>query len=161
VTPTTVTPTTVTPTTVTPTTVTPTTVTPTTVTPTTVTPTTATPTTVTPTTAPPTGTTPTTAAPVSTAAPGVLVRTGANLQPLAVLSGLSIVLGILMLIGSGRPITVGAQGGSVSVPLAPGTPEKWGPVEIAKTIWAGLAALLLALVKLAGVRRGRGRRGGG
>jgi hypothetical protein len=112
------------------------------------------------TTLPPTGTLPsTTAVSVTTpTTPGVLVRTGANLQPLAVLSGLSIVLGILLLIGTGRPLTAGAHGGTVSGSYAPGTPEKWGPVEIGKTIWAGFAALVLTLAKLVGGRRDR--RGG-
>jgi hypothetical protein len=110
------------------------------------------------TTSPPTGTLPQATTVVTNIVPqGTLVRTGANLQPLAVLSALSIVLGILLLIGSGRPITANAGGAAGSL-VAPGVPEKWGPVEIGKTIWAGLAALLLAAAKVAGGRR---RRGGG
>jgi hypothetical protein len=110
------------------------------------------------TTSPPTGTVPQTTAVPTTFSQNVLVRTGANLQPLAVLSGLSIVLGILLMIGSGRPITAGAAGGNGGSIPAPGVPEKWGPVEIGKTIWAGLAALLLLAAKAAGGRR---RRSGG
>jgi hypothetical protein len=63
------------------------------------------------------------------------------------LSALSIVLGILMLIGSGRPLTANTGGASVSTGVYDG-PEKWGPVEIAKTIWAGVAALLLAVASV-------------
>ena len=46
-------------------------------------------------------------------------------------------------------------GGTASVYglYSDGTPEKWGPAEIVKTIWAGFAALLMAATKLFGRRR--------
>ncbi len=108
------------------------------------------------TTSPPTGTiaTTTTTAPAvattttTTKAPTVLSRTGANVQPLVILSTLSIVLGILLLIGSGRPLAANV-GGAAAVGgfYSDGTPEKWGPVEIGKTIWAGFAALLIVAAR--------------
>jgi len=81
----------------------------------------------------------------------VLARTGSALQPLAALSGVSLVLGILLLVGTGRPLTanVGANG---SVALD-GIPEKWGPLEIARTIGSGFVALAMALPRLARRRR--------
>ncbi|MEW6153750.1 MAG: choice-of-anchor P family protein [Actinomycetota bacterium] len=114
------------------------------------------------TTSPPTGTT---AVPTSTTSPpttvgsGVLVRTGSTLQPLAIMSGLSIVIGILLLIGSGRPLTANASasGGMAYGPVAGNGPDKWGPVEIGKTIWAGLAALVVGAAEMSGGRRKRRR----
>ena len=101
------------------------------------------------TTSPPTGTvastTTTVAGVVTTVGSGVLVRTGSNLQPLGVLSMVSIVLGILLLIGSGRPLTAHAVagGGPGYGPSSGAGPEKWGPVEIGKTIWAGFAMVII------------------
>jgi hypothetical protein len=94
--------------------------------------------------------------PPTTAPPGVLgtvlARTGLDLQPIAALSVLSIVLGILILIGSGQPVAAGA--GRAAGYTVDGQPENWGPAEIVKTIWAGLAALMLALIRPLRRRRG-------
>ena len=81
----------------------------------------------------------------------VLARTGSTLQPLVALSGVSLVLGILLLVGTGRPLTanVGANG---AVALD-GIPEKWGPLEIGRTIGSGFVALLLAVPRLFRRRR--------
>jgi hypothetical protein len=78
------------------------------------------------------------------------------------MSMVSIVLGILLLIGSGRPLTAGAGSGVSGVGYAPipgAGPEKWGPVEILKTLWAGLAMVIMGPGNF--VARRRERRGGG
>jgi hypothetical protein len=75
----------------------------------------------------------------------VLARTGLDLQPIAVLSLVSIVLGLLILIGSGQPIAAGT--GRAAGYTLEGEPMNWGPAEIVKTIWAGLAALLMVLIR--------------
>lgn len=102
----------------------------------------------------PTGTVATTAPPTTVG--GTLVRTGSNLQPVAFLSIVSIVLGILLLIGSGRPLTANVGAGTASVYGVglDGEPEKWGPREIAQTIWAGVAVLCMSVVRIA---RDKGR----
>ncbi|MGH9222859.1 MAG: choice-of-anchor P family protein [Acidimicrobiales bacterium] len=118
------------------------------------------------TTSPPTGTvasttTTTVAGVVTSVSGGGLVRTGSDLQPLAVLSVVSIVLGILLMIGSGRPLTANAGSGGVAgvgyAPIPGAGPEKWGPVEIAKTIWAGFAMVIIGPGELVSRRRRRRR----
>ncbi len=122
---------------------------------TTVAPTTVAPTTAPPTTAPPTGTSlvSATTVPVSTTVASLLARTGMTLQPLALLSSLSLVAGVLLLVGAGRPVATALPAGVGRA--APGTPERWGPVEIAKALWAGFAAFAVSAARAAG---GRSRR---
>ncbi|MGH9278076.1 MAG: choice-of-anchor P family protein [Acidimicrobiales bacterium] len=73
-----------------------------------------------------------------------LPRTGGDIQPLVVLSAISVVLGLLLLIGSGRPVTAtgGARAGTAVV-----GPEKWGPAEIVKAIGGGLANVWVSALR--------------
>ncbi|MCA1692549.1 MAG: hypothetical protein LC733_10245 [Actinobacteria bacterium] len=93
----------------------------------------------------------------------VLAKTGSTVRPMVVLSGLSLVLGVLLLLGSSRPVPAraSASAGTWSSPAVT-RPEKWGPMEIGRALWGAFAALLASTAKLFTRRRpprGRGRSG--
>lgn len=113
----------------------------------------------------------TTISPLTTAAPTpsttalrqqtVLAKTGSTLRPMVLLSGLSLVLGVLLLVGSSRPVPVPASAGTWTTPAVT-RPEKWGPMEIGRALWGAFAALMASAAKLITRRRpprGRGRSG--
>ncbi|MFN2502668.1 MAG: choice-of-anchor P family protein [Acidimicrobiales bacterium] len=93
----------------------------------------------------------------------VLAKTGSTVRPMVVLSGLSLVLGVLLLLGSSRPVPAraSASAGTWSSPAVT-RPEKWGPMEIGRALWGAFAALLASTARLFTRRRpprGRGRSG--